>query len=303
MVDITPCLYSPERVFSFGDLLYLGEMVREVGMKESLKKDERSPAGDVYARMFGVDFSIAGETVLDHVNLELKRGELLALVGGNGAGKSSVLRCLAGLWKPESGKIMINGFDRFDDDLAIRRITSYLPPESVLPTQLTIRECVRVFAEAYNLTEEVFRDRMDSLLRMFGLKDSQDKTLISLSKGERKKTALTCSLVTGAEFFILDEPFTDGIDPQGYDALRRILAKLAANRNITAVFATQILDMAVSLADRIAVVNYGRILAIGTPEELRESANLAENAGFDEVFAKLASKETEKPIEDFITSL
>lgn len=270
-------------------------------MRENIKK--REPVGDTFLSMSAVDFKILGETVLDHIDLEVKKGELIALVGGNGAGKSSVLRCMAGLWKPEKGTVTIDNLDRFEDDLAIRKFTSYLTPETHIPKHLTIREGVRVFAEAYGLTEELYRDRMDSLLRMFGLKSNQDKVIGALSKGEKKKTALTCALISGAKFYILDEPFTDGIDPQGYNALRQVLNKLAEDRDITAVFATQILDMAVSLADRIAVVNYGRILAIGTPEELKEAAHMPASATFDEIFAKLASKETQKPAEDYMNSL
>ena len=270
-------------------------------MRENIKK--RDPVGETFVLMSAVDLKLSGETVLDHVDLEIKKGELLALVGGNGAGKSSILRCMSGLWKQEKGTISIDNLDRFDDDLAIRKFTSYLTPETHIPTHLTIRESVRVFAEAYGLTEELYRNRMDSLLRMFGLKENQDKIIGALSKGEKKKTALTCALISGAKFYILDEPFTDGIDPQGYNALRKILNKLAEDRDITAVFATQILDIAVSLADRIAIVNYGRILAVGTPEELREAANLPEAVAFDEVFAKLASNETQKPAEDYMNSL
>lgn len=264
---------------------------------------QREPVGDTFACMSKVDLKINRETVLDHVNLEIKKGELLALVGGNGAGKSSILRCLTGLWSPDKGNITINKLDRFKDDLEIRSFTSYLTPETHIPKHLSIRESVRIFSEAYGLPEDLYRERMDSLLRMFGLKSCQDKVIASLSKGEKKKTALTCSLISGAQFYILDEPFTDGIDPQGYNAFRKILNKLAENRNITAVFATQILDMAVTLADRIAVVNYGRILAIGTAEELRKYAKLPETAAFDEVFAKLSSKETQKPAEEYLDSL
>jgi ABC-2 type transport system ATP-binding protein len=250
-----------------------------------------------------VDLSIAGNTVLDHVDLEVRKGELMALVGGNGAGKSTILRCMAGIWRPTAGTITIDGLDRFDDDLEIRRFTSYLPPNSEFELISTIRDNVMLFAKAYNLPDSLCRERMDSLLRMFGLKEVQDKTMGALSKGEKKKTALACALISGAKLHLLDEPFTDGIDPRGYAALKQVLNKLAANRGITAVFATQILDMAVELADRIAVVNYGRILAIGSPDELRSAAGLPESAKFAEVFAKLASKDTDKPANDYLESL
>ncbi|MCK5844255.1 MAG: ABC transporter ATP-binding protein [Victivallales bacterium] len=263
----------------------------------------RDAVGDTFISMSGVDLTISDRTVLDHVDLDVAQGELLALVGGNGAGKSTVLRCLAGLWRPKTGTIEIGGLDRFDDDLEIRRFTAYLPPNPEFDYSNSIRENVAFFAEAYGLPEKLSRDRMDSLLRMFGLKDAQDKAMVALSKGERKKTALACALISGARLYLLDEPFTDGIDPRGYAALKEVLEKLAANREITVVFATQILEMAVELADRIAVVNYGRILAVGTPDELRLAADLPKTASFAEVFAKLASKETEKPANDYLESL
>ena len=269
----------------------------------STEKTDRDKTGDTFLSMRGVDLDLREATVLDHVDLDVKKGELLALIGGNGAGKSTVLRCMAGLWRPKAGSITINGLDRFEADLEIRKFTSYLPPNSQFETTSSIRDNVMLFAKAYDLPDSVCRERMDSLLRMFGLKEVQDKTMGSLSKGEKKKTSLACALISGAKLYLLDEPFTDGIDPRGYAALKQVLNKLAANREITAVFATQILEMAVELADRIAVVNYGRILAVGTPEELRSAAGLPKSANFADIFAKLASKDTDKPANDYLDSL
>jgi ABC-type multidrug transport system ATPase subunit len=252
--------------------------------------------------MKGVELKIGARTILDYVDLTVFEGELLALVGANGAGKSSVMRCLAGMWEPTSGEIKVNGLARTKDDLAIRRNTAYLPPDPSLHS-ISIRENVRLFAEAYGVEEPVYRERQDALLRMFDLKEKQDTNARSLSKGELKKACLAAVLVTGASFYILDEPFTGGIDPRGYDALRRVLEKLAANRKITVVFATQVLDLAVALADRIAVINNGRVLAVGSTEELRESAHVDESATFAEVFGTLASKDTEVPVKDFLSQL
>ena len=274
----------------------------------STEHDGRETPGEPFVRMEAVELSVAGSqptertTVLDHVDLAVRRGELLALVGANGAGKSSILRCMAGLWPPDSGTITIDGLDRCDDDLAIRRFTAYLPPDPALQN-LSIRDNIRLSAEAYGVPEAEWRERMDSLLRMFDLKERQDRVTSRLSRGELKKACLACVLVTGATFYILDEPFTGGIDPRGYDALRRVLDRMAANRDITAVFATQVLELAVTLADRIAVVNYGRILAIGTLEELSEAAHVGPDAPVTEIFARLASKDSTVPVEDFLASL
>jgi len=265
-------------------------------------KIERGPCGETFAEMKGVSLSLQRTTILDHVDLKVMRGELLAIVGINGAGKSSLLRCLAGMWKPTKGEITVDGLDRQTDDLAIRRFTAYLPPDPALHS-LSIRENIRIFAEAYGIEEAEYLRRMDSLLRMFDLKDKQDKNASLLSRGELKKACLAAVLVTGARFYILDEPFTGGIDPRGYDSLRRVLNQLAANRDVTAVFATQVLELATSLADRIAVVNYGRVLAIGTEAELRAASGLGPEAPFSEVFARLASKDSTVPIEQFLASL
>lgn len=262
----------------------------------------RAECGDVFVEMKGVELRLQRTTILDHVDLTVHKGELLALVGINGAGKSSILRCMAGMWRPTKGDIKIDGLDRSDDDLAIRRFTAYLPPEPSLHS-LSIRENVRLFAEAYGVEEKDYHERMDSLLRMFDLKEKQDKNALFLSKGELKKACLAAVLVTGAKFYILDEPFTGGIDPRGYNSLQRVLERLASNRDLTAVFATQILELATALADRIAIVNYGRILAIGTVDELREAAQLGSDVPFGEVFARLASKDSDVPVETFLASL
>jgi ABC-2 type transport system ATP-binding protein len=263
---------------------------------------EREPCGGEFAVMKGVELKLGGKTILDYVDLTVREGELLALVGANGAGKSSVMRCLAGVWQPTSGEIKVEGLDRRDDDLAIRRFTTYLPPEPSL-LSLSIRENMRVFAETYRVEEDGFHERMDALLRMFDLKDKQDASAGQLSKGELKKACVACVLVTGARLYIMDEPFTGGIDPRGYDSLRRVLGELAANRHITVVFATQVLELAVQLADRVAVVNGGRVLAVGTVDDLREAAGVQKNAHFSEVFARIASKDTLVPVEDFLANI
>lgn len=267
-----------------------------------MARREREPWGTEFASMKGVELKITGRTILDYVDLSVYEGELLALVGANGAGKSSIMRCLSGMWEPTAGEIKIRGLDRAEDDLSIRRFSAYLPPDPSLHW-ISIRENVRLFAEAYGVDESVYRERQDALLRMFDLKEKQDTNARSLSKGELKKACLAAVLVTGASFYVLDEPFTGGIDPRGYDALRRVLERLAANRKITVVFATQVLELAVALADRIAVVNNGRILAIGTTGELRTAAHVSEAAPFSEVFARLASKDTEVPVQDFLAQL
>jgi len=265
-------------------------------------RPSRQKPGDVFLEMKGVDFQIAGQTILDHVDLQVMKGELLALVGINGAGKSSIVRCMAGVWQPKAGEIRIDGLDRQKDDLAIRRFTAYLPPDPVLHS-LSIRENIRVFAEAYGVEPAEFRERMDSLLRMFDLKDRQDVNALRLSKGELKKACLAAVLVANARLYLLDEPFTGGIDPRGYDSFRHVLERLAANRDITGVFATQVLELAVGLADRIAVVNYGRVLAVGTVGELREAAHLGPDVPFAQVFARLASKDSDVPVKDFLAAL
>lgn len=267
-----------------------------------MSRADRGPCGDSFAELKGVELAIGRTTILDHVDLTVRKGELLALVGVNGAGKSSILRCLAGMWEPARGTIAINGLDRRKDDLAIRRFTAYLPPDPTLHT-LSIRENIRLFAEAYGVEEAEYHRRMDSLLRMFDLKEKQDRNVLTLSPGERKKACLAAVLVTGARLYLLDDPFAGGIDPRGHLALQRALDRLAANREVTVVFATQVLELATALSDRIAVVNYGRVLAIGSAEELREAAHLGPEAPFAEVFARLASKDSTVPVEDFLASL
>ena len=267
-----------------------------------MSEDPRDPCGDLFIEMEAVELRILNQTILDHVDLSVRKGELLAIVGANGAGKSSLLRCMAGVWEPTAGTIRIGGLDRHSDDLAIRRFTAFLPPDPALH-RLSIRENIRIFADAYGVEPADYHARMDSLLRMFDLKEKQDTNARSLSKGELKKACLAAVLCTDARLYLLDEPVTGGIDPRGYSALRRVLARLAANREITVVFATQVLELAVALADRIAVINYGRILGVGSVAELREAAHAEPEAPFSEVFARLASKDSDVPVEDFLRAL
>jgi len=133
-------------------------------------------------------------------------------------------------------------------------------------------------ADAYGVDPALARERLHALLDMFDLAEKQDAATHPLSKAEAKKAARAGALVTGAHLYLLDEPFTGGIDPRGYHALMQVTGELGANRRVTVVFTTQILELAEELADRVALIDNGHLLAFDSVAGRRSRAELGASA-------------------------
>src|SRR5436190_5261101 len=179
--------------------------------------------------------------VLRDVNLDVRRGEVIALMGPNGMGKSTLLGIIAGQLWPLYGTVEIGGLLRRssrENEEAIRKQVIYLPADPWLPAGRTPREWLLAVGRVYNVDEHRLMDHVDRLLDLFALTKQGDSMIASLSTGQRKKVALAGALVSEAPVMLLDEPFAGGLDPSGILALRRVLQRRAAGDDFTIVFAT-----------------------------------------------------------------
>lgn len=208
-------------------------------------------------------------TAVDGIDLDIRPGEIFGVLGPNGAGKTTVIKMLATLLKIDDGHAQIFGVDVAADPHKIRQLIGVTGQYASVDEQLTGRENLRLFARLQGLSRAASRTIAIELLDEFGLSEAADKPLSTFSGGMRRRLDLAASLITRPPLIFLDEP-TTGLDPRTRNQMWETIRQLVAD-GVTVLLTTQYLEEADQLADRIAVIDRGRIVAQGTPEELKNS--------------------------------
>jgi ABC-2 type transport system ATP-binding protein len=211
--------------------------------------------------------SFGDHLVLDKVSLAVAEGTILALLGPNGAGKTTMVRILSTLIPADSGAMRIAGHDVVTDPNGVRAVIGVTGQFSAVDNLLTGAENLQLMADLRHLGREAGRRRVAELLEQFDLADAAQKLLSAYSGGMRRRLDLAMTLVDRPRVIFLDEP-TTGLDPRSRRTMWQIIRELAA-AGVTILLTTQYLDEADQLADRIAVLDQGRIVAEGTPAELK----------------------------------
>ncbi|HTW20620.1 MAG TPA: ATP-binding cassette domain-containing protein [Mycobacteriales bacterium] len=214
----------------------------------------------------GVRKSFGEQTVLDGVDLQVDEGTIVALLGPNGAGKTTLVRILSTLIAADGGDIRVAGHDVATEPARVRAAIGVTGQFSAVDDLLTGRENLRLMADLCHLGRDGAR-RVAELLDRFELTDAADKPLSTYSGGMRRRLDLAMTLVGKPRLIFLDEP-TTGLDPSSRRTMWQIIGELAAG-GVTILLTTQYLDEADQLADRVAVLDHGRIVAEGTPAELK----------------------------------
>jgi len=221
--------------------------------------------------------------VLKEIDLEARNGELVVILGPNGSGKTTLMRVIGGVLEPQEGLVEVDGLRRrgsVESEQAIRRRLVYLPDHPWLPKQMTGREFLLAVGRLYDLPFGRLADHVDRLVELFDLTKESDWPIRSYSSGQMKKIAVCSALVTDVSILLLDEPFSGGMDPSGILALRRVLKQMTRQALATVVVTTPVPELVEELADRVAVLSDGRILACDTVDGLRRqtgcSGSLAE---------------------------
>ena len=207
-------------------------------------------------------------TAVNDISFSVAQGELFGFLGPNGAGKTTTIKMITGLLKPTTGRVIIGGFDIEAQPLAAKRSFGYIPDNSFLYEKLTGREFLNFMADLYSVSREGRARRIDDLLRLFALESKGDELIGGYSRGMRQKIALAGALIHSPQVILLDEP-TVGLDPKGARTMQEILRELC-RRGTTVFISTHILEIAERMCDRVAIVNQGRMIALGTMPELRE---------------------------------
>ena len=209
----------------------------------------------------------AGGVGLDSLTIDVSPGEVLALLGPNGAGKTTTVRLLNGVLTPDSGSARVLGLDPFGEGEQLRRRTGVLTEHAGLDDRLTARENLRFAAMVRSITGPAIEARIDELLHRFGMGDRADRPVRGASTGQRKRLGLARALLHDPDVLFLDEP-TSGLDPSATRDVVDLIGSLASEHGRTVVLATHFLGEAGRLADRMAVLDLGRLIAFGRPADL-----------------------------------
>jgi ABC-2 type transport system ATP-binding protein len=228
---------------------------------------------------------------VDDLAFDVRAGELYALLGPNGAGKTTTLRMVAGLLKPDAGTINIFGVDALAAPKDAKRITAWLPDEPMLYDRLTPLEYLEFIAGLWRVPSKVATARAEELLRYLDLWDQRNDRCETFSRGMKQKAALAGALIHEPRLLMLDEPLT-GLDAATARQVKDLLlSKVRAGASI--ILTTHILDVAERMADRIGIIQKGKLLAVGTLAELQARAG-AQGGTLEDVFLQLIRDQGEE---------
>ena len=224
-------------------------------------------------------------TAVNHLTLKIGRGEFFAMLGPNAAGKTTTIKLLAGLIKPTSGSARICGFDIQTQPLEARRRLAYVPDFPFLYDKLTAWEFFRFTGQLFRLDARRINQNAEELIARFHLSEYADRPLEGLSHGTRQRIAIVSALLHDPEVFVIDEPMV-GLDPQHARVVKDVL-KERSLAGMTVLVSTHQLSIAEEMADRIGIIHGGKMIAVGTRDELRWQSGSA--GALEEIFLSLTA--------------
>jgi len=230
---------------------------------------------------------------LDNVSLKIASGEVFGLLGPNGAGKSTLLKTLVGILRPTAGTIRIGAIDIVSDPEKAKKMIGYLPENPSLYTGLTTQEFLQFVGKIRGVADDLLDREISESLNGFGLEEKRNSLVGTLSKGMKQKVALIATSLHNPQVLVLDEPLT-ALDPKTRVSVKDWIGG-QTQRGVTTILSTHDLDVAQTHAGRIAIIDHGKIVALGDIEGLRHLANTASDAGLEDVFLRLTEEKGEDP--------
>ncbi|MBQ8135109.1 MAG: ABC transporter ATP-binding protein [Clostridia bacterium] len=222
---------------------------------------------------------------LDDVSFNVKGGEIVGFIGPNGSGKTTTMKLLTGIIRPDEGKITINGFNIREDPIKVKESIGYIADSPDMFLRLKGNEFLELIADIYHVPTDVRQERVESLAGKFGLTDALGSAMMSYSHGMRQKMMVIAALLHKPPVWILDEPMI-GLDPKSAFELKQLMRDHAKEGNAV-FFSTHVLEVAEKLCDRVVIIKNGHILYSGTLEELEKQNK---NDSLENIFLELTEK-------------
>lgn len=235
---------------------------------------------------------------VSELNLQVDFGEIFVFLGANGAGKTTTIKMLTGLLFPNSGSANIAGFDIIKSPIEVKKIIGYLPDEPFLYNKLTGREFLEFIADIRGIQKK--RDRIDKFLELFELEQFADELIEGYSLGMKKKIAIGSALLHDPKVLFLDEP-TGGLDPKSAKTMKDLLIDIR-QRGTTVFMTTHILEIAERMCDRVGIIDHGKLISVGTMDELRKEVQNG-SGSLEDIFLELTGKTEEQDIVKFLDNV
>ncbi|MBN1755703.1 ABC transporter ATP-binding protein [bacterium] len=224
------------------------------------------------------------------LDLEISPGELFGFIGPNGAGKTTTIKMITGLIKPTRGKVFLKGINVQQEPERAKQLVGYIPDSPFIYERLTGREFLHLVGGLYKMDRKTIEARMEWLFDLFGIDEWRDFIAAEYSHGMKQKVVFASALVHDPEIIVIDEPMV-GLDPQSQKLVKEVLRKLA-ERGITVFMSTHTLAVAQEICTRIGVINHGKLLKLGTLDEIRKEARM-EGKNLEDLFLSLTGGQRE----------
>ncbi len=216
--------------------------------------------------------SFGTKRAVNDISFEVQRGEVLGFLGPNGAGKSTTMRMITGFIPPTGGTVTVGGFDMLENPLPAKRLIGYLPENAPSYNDMTVQGFLSFTAELRGLSGEAKKKAVARVVEMCFLESVVHQSVDTLSKGYRHRTCFAQSIIHDPEILVLDEP-TDGLDPNQKHEVRQLIRRMGEKKAI--IFSTHILEEVEAVCSRAIIIDRGKIVANGTPQELKQRSDVA----------------------------
>ena len=230
---------------------------------------------------------VKGKKSVDSLNLEIKDGEIFGFLGPNGAGKTTTIKMITGILNADEGRILVDDKDIKKESISAKKTIGFVPDTPDIFLKLKGIEYLNFIGDIYEVPKEIRKQRIEELTKKFEIYDNLNEEMQGYSHGMRQKIILCGALLNNPKNWILDEPMT-GLDPKASYDLKEMMRKHAKEGNCV-FFSTHVLEVAEKLCDRVGIINKGKLIFVGTFEEMK--TKLKDNGTLEELFLEITQDE------------